>query len=175
MVDVTHGGSGEIRIGDNERQSTIQLLGEHYAQGRLDLEEYEQRVSTASYARTTAELAGLFTDLPAPHPPFLAPTPGFAPPPPPPTGFGPAPPPGYDFGLSDKTKVAAGLLQIFLPFGIGRFYTGHTNVAVIQLLLFWLGILPCGLGTLAAVIWCLIDGIVLLSTESTDSDGRRLR
>ncbi|MFG2823559.1 TM2 domain-containing protein [Kitasatospora sp. NPDC048365] len=68
--------------------------------------------------------------------------------------------------LSDKSKLVAGLLQIFLgTLGIGRFYTGHVGMAVAQLL-------TCGgLG-----IWSLIDGILfLVSDDRTDAQGRKLR
>lgn len=76
---------------------------------------------------------------------------------------------GYDpFGrpYSDKSKIVAGVLTVFLgPLGIGRFYTGHTRMAVGQLVT--LG----GLG-----LWSLIDGILLLTVNGkTDSDGRVLR
>ncbi|KRV47584.1 hypothetical protein AQ490_06740 [Wenjunlia vitaminophila] len=76
---------------------------------------------------------------------------------------------GYDpYGrpYSDKSKTTAGLLQIFLGcFGVGRFYTGHTGMAVAQLL-------TCGgLG-----IWALIDGIIILTSGTvTDAQGRPLR
>jgi TM2 domain-containing membrane protein YozV len=67
---------------------------------------------------------------------------------------------------SDKSRVVAGLLQIFLgTFGVGRFYTGHTGIAVLQLLFSWLS---CG-------IWPLIDGIMMLTGRVTDSQGRPLR
>ncbi|WP_431678822.1 TM2 domain-containing protein [Kitasatospora sp. KL5] len=68
--------------------------------------------------------------------------------------------------LSDKSKVVAGLLQIFLGgFGIGRFYTGHVGMGVAQLL-------TCGgLG-----FWALIDGIIFLVSDTrTDAQGRKLR
>ncbi|GAA0667913.1 hypothetical protein GCM10010193_19620 [Kitasatospora atroaurantiaca] len=68
--------------------------------------------------------------------------------------------------LSDKSKLVAGLLQIFLGgFGIGRFYTGHVGIGVAQLL-------TCGgLG-----FWALIDGILfLVSDDRTDAQGRKLR
>ncbi|MFD6890490.1 TM2 domain-containing protein [Streptomyces sp. NPDC059957] len=67
---------------------------------------------------------------------------------------------------SDKSKLVAGLLQIFLGgLGIGRFYTGHTGMAIAQLL-------TCGgLG-----IWALIDGILfLVKDDRTDKAGRVLR
>ena len=44
---------------------------------------------------------------------------------------------------SDKSKLVAGLLQIFLPFGIGRFYIGDTKTGVLQLLV---TIFTCGIG-----------------------------
>ena len=66
---------------------------------------------------------------------------------------------------SDKSKVAAGLMQLFLGgFGVGRFYTGHIGIGVAQLL-------TCGgLG-----IWSLIDGIMMLTGSVDDADGRPLR
>ena len=67
---------------------------------------------------------------------------------------------------SEKSKIVAGVLQLFLGgLGIGRFYTGRVGMAIGQLL-------TCGgLG-----IWALIDGIMLLtSSTATDSNGRVLR
>jgi TM2 domain-containing membrane protein YozV len=70
---------------------------------------------------------------------------------------------------SDKTKMAAGLLGIFLGgFGVGRFYTGHTGIAIAQILVTWF---TCGLGGL----WPLIDGIIILVNGGTDAQGRVLR
>ncbi len=69
---------------------------------------------------------------------------------------------------SDKNKIIAGLLQVFLPFGIGRFYTGHTGIGVAQLLV---TVFTCGAGA----VWPFVDGIILLVSDSTDSDGRLLR
>lgn len=71
---------------------------------------------------------------------------------------------------SDKQKMIAGLLQIFLGgFGAGRFYTGHTSTAVWQIVVTWL---TCGLGG----IWPLIDGIMILTNDSeTDVNGLPLR
>ncbi len=71
--------------------------------------------------------------------------------------------------LSDKSKLTAGLLGIFLGvFGAGRFYTGHTGLAVGQLLV---SLFTCGIGAL----WGFIDGIMLLVNGGTDSEGRVLR
>ena len=83
--------------------------------------------------------------------------------------------------LSDKSKIAAGLLQIFLgTFGVGRFYTGHTNLAVIQLSLTLVGFITAflvvGVFVIIGVqVWVLIDGIMLLSGRETDARGLLLR
>lgn len=54
------------RISDVERDQATQALGVHYAQGRLDLDEFEQRVETAQQAKNIAQLDELFNDLPLP-------------------------------------------------------------------------------------------------------------
>lgn len=66
---------------------------------------------------------------------------------------------------SDKQKLVAGLLQIFLGgVGAGRWYLGDTGIALAQL--FTCG----GLG-----IWALIDGIMILTGNVRDKYGRPLR
>jgi TM2 domain-containing membrane protein YozV len=154
-----------LRIGTAERESAVKILSDHMSEGRLSLEEYEERMATALEARTRADLKPLFTDLPGPYPSFMA-----APPPalPPPTGlpvYGPAAPPALA-GMSDKNQLAAGILQILLPFGIGRFYTGHSGIGLAQLLT-----APLFIG----VVWSWIDGILFLVNGGTDAQGRRLR
>ncbi|AXT85389.1 hypothetical protein C6I20_09455 [Aeromicrobium sp. A1-2] len=122
----------------------------------------------------------------------VAPPPGGQPPPgaypPPPPGYGPPPggmpPPGQAYGAnpaapwgvhpvtgipySDKQKLIAGLLQILVPFGIGRFYIGDTGLGIAQLLV---TIFTCGIGAL----WPFIDGIVMLVGDPNDAQGRPLR
>lgn len=105
-------------------------------------------------------------------------------------GFGNQAPPGYGppgygpygrspqapYGIhpvtgvpySDKSKLIAGLLQILIPLGIGRFYSGHTSLGVGQLLV---TIFTCGIGA----IWPFIDGILILVGDPTDAQGRPLR
>lgn len=71
--------------------------------------------------------------------------------------------------VSDKSKLVAGLLGILLGgFGAGRFYTGHTGMAVAQLLV---SVFTCGIGGL----WGFIDGIMILVNGGTDAEGRVLR
>ncbi|GGO70797.1 DUF1707 SHOCT-like domain-containing protein [Nonomuraea cavernae] len=56
----------DLRIGDAEREHTMTALREHFAQGRLDHEELDQRLDQALTARTAGELARVTADLPGP-------------------------------------------------------------------------------------------------------------
>lgn len=126
-----------------------------------------------------------------PQPFYLEPTPSAVPAPPvaaapygayaggavpygaPGAGYGPAAPYGIDpmTGLpySEKSKLVAGLLQIFLaPLGIGRFYMGNVGVGIAQIILTFVTL---GLGSL----WAFIDGIVILAGSPRDVHGRPLR
>jgi len=77
--------------------------------------------------------------------------------------------PGAGLPVSDKSKIVAGLLGILLgSFGAGRFYTGHTKMAVTQLVVSWV---TCGIGAL----WPVIDGIMILVRGGVDAEGRPLR
>jgi TM2 domain-containing membrane protein YozV len=120
---------------------------------------------------------------------------------PPPPGYTPQPPPGYppqgqygQYGqypqaytdpsapygrhpmtgepLSDKSKVVAGLLQLIGLFGlvgIGRIYLGQTGLGVAQLIV---GLVTCGIG---AVVWGIIDAVLIFTDKVRDPEGRPLR
>ena len=62
-----------IRIGDAERDEAVSDLGDHFAAGRLNREEIDDRADQAMQARFSTDLAPLFADLPAK--PVTAPTP----------------------------------------------------------------------------------------------------
>ncbi|MFC4373099.1 NINE protein [Nocardia halotolerans] len=92
-----------------------------------------------------------------------------------PQGYNPADPEApygrdmYGVPFSDKQKLMAGLLQIFLGgFGVGRFYLGYTGIGIAQIAVTWL---TCGLGA----IWPLIDGIMMLTGKVPDAQNRPLR
>lgn len=116
-----------------------------------------------------------------PPPPGGAQYPGQYPPPyPPPAYPGAYYDPTAPYGrhpvtgepYSDKSKVVAGLLQLLGLFGlvgIGRIYLGYTGLGVAQLLV---GLVTCGLG---AVIWGIIDAVLLLTDKVRDPQGRPLR
>ena len=53
-----------LRVSDAERQAVADRLAEHFADGRLDQAEFDDRVGRAMSAKTRADLSGLFSDLP---------------------------------------------------------------------------------------------------------------
>lgn len=65
-----------LRIGDAEREQAAADLGEHFAQGRVSVEEHSERLDAIWAARTGGDLEPIFADLPGlPGPPDRA-TPG---------------------------------------------------------------------------------------------------
>jgi len=81
----------------------------------------------------------------------------------------PAGRPGHRRTALGQSKLAAGLLGIFLGWlGAGRFYIGDSRTGVRQLVITFL---TCGLGW----VWGLIDGIVILVNGGHDAQGRKLR
>jgi TM2 domain-containing membrane protein YozV len=120
------------------------------------------------------------------YPPPYPPSPGqYAPPPgqyPPPPGQYPSAyvDPAAPYGrhpvtgepLSDKSKVVAALLQLIGLLGIvgiGRIYLGNTGLGVAQLIV---GFVTCFIG---AIIWGIIDAVLILTDKVRDEYGRPLR
>ena len=58
-------GDPRLRVSDADRERTAELLREHHAVGRLDSEEFHDRLEQAFAARTRGELDALLADLPA--------------------------------------------------------------------------------------------------------------
>jgi hypothetical protein len=58
------GSTDDLRVGDSEREAVAAELREHYAQGRLTIEDFQRRLDAALTARTRGELDKLITDLP---------------------------------------------------------------------------------------------------------------
>ena len=54
----------DLRVSDAERQAVADRLAEHFADGRLDQAEFDDRVGRAMSAKTRGDLSGLFSDLP---------------------------------------------------------------------------------------------------------------
>jgi hypothetical protein len=53
-----------MRAGDSDRAAVVDLLRAHHLDGRLTLEEFEERVERAHHAVTLLELGDLHEDLP---------------------------------------------------------------------------------------------------------------
>jgi hypothetical protein len=53
-----------VRASDGERQSVVDVLRDAYTDGRLSLDEFEERMSAAYAARTWTDLRELTADLP---------------------------------------------------------------------------------------------------------------
>lgn len=125
---------------------------------------------------------------PPPHQPqYQPPPPGYAPQQPgypPPGQYGQYPQaymdPSAPYGrhpmtgepLSEKSKMVAGLLQLIGLFGlvgIGRIYLGYTGLGIAQLVV---GLVTCGIG---AVVWGIIDAVLIFTDKVRDPEGRPLR
>jgi ferric-dicitrate binding protein FerR (iron transport regulator) len=62
-----------LRLSDAERERAATDLGEHYAQGRLTIDEHAERLDRIWAARTRGELAPVFSDLPGRAAPAVPP------------------------------------------------------------------------------------------------------
>lgn len=94
------------------------------------------------------------------------------------------PPASSGFSGAQKSKIAAGLLGIFLgSLGVHNFYLGYTNRGLLQLLVTIfasiLSVFTCGITSIAVAgmsIWGLVEGVLILTgSKSTDADGRPLK
>lgn len=170
----------------------------HYGQlGPLTREQIDELVEGGVIARDTyVWRAGMDSWLPAERVgelanAFRAAQPFAAPPPPPSPTARPAPPiqaptpnfPPQEFqplasqaayyptfgGLrSDRSRTAAGILQLFIP-GVGRMYLGYLAYGVLQLVL---TICTCGF----LYLWSFIDGVIILTGGvKLDGYGRQLQ
>jgi hypothetical protein len=59
-------GDQSMRVSDAERQAIADRLAVHYADGRLDQLEFDERCGRAMSAKTRGDLDGLLDDLPEP-------------------------------------------------------------------------------------------------------------
>jgi len=57
-----------MRISDADREQVTARLREHYAAGRLDSEELDERITAALNAKTFGDLRRVMADLPEPAP-----------------------------------------------------------------------------------------------------------
>ena len=80
-------------------------------------------------------------------------------------------------GGEQRSKIAAGMLGILVgSLGIHRFYLGFNTIGTIQLVLGLCGIFTCGVTTLAAHVWGIVDGVLILTGSlNKDAQGRPLK
>jgi hypothetical protein len=123
MVPLGYGG---MRASSADRERAVDVLKAAFAEGRLDQDEYADRVGRVYSSRTYADLAGLTADLPvgplgaiAPAAAHFVPGAAFAPLVP----VGPAPPARRRLHPSDLALAA------FL-FGLGAFVTDGITAPV---------------------------------------------
>ena len=111
-----------IRVSDTERNAVAELLGQHYADGRLDQPEFDDRISRTMAAKTRGDLSGLFDDLPETGPAGAGPAgPG-----------GPGGPVSYR-GPRRRGGTARMLLLLFLVFICANFaWHAFTSLFFIQ-------------------------------------------
>ena len=57
-------GDPHVRVSDTERSAALAALSQFYAEGRLSMEETDERCNAVAGAKTRDELNKLFTDLP---------------------------------------------------------------------------------------------------------------
>jgi Domain of unknown function (DUF1707)/2TM domain len=99
-----------LRASDADRERFVAALRQHHAEGRLTLEELDERTERAYAARTLGDLDALGTDLP----PLTAPAPAGPPPRPDPGDLPPRMrPPG-----PRRAAAKAALIRSLLWFGM---------------------------------------------------------
>jgi hypothetical protein len=63
--DKPNGAEGRLRVSNAERQAVVDALRVHTGDGRLGIDEFEERSEKAIAARTRDDLRGLLDDLPS--------------------------------------------------------------------------------------------------------------
>jgi hypothetical protein len=128
-----------LRISDAEREQAAAALAEHYVQGRLTAEEHSERLDQIWAARTRAEVAPVFRDLPARFapPPFPQPVPPQSrqqPRPP----FGQPLPPGFTrYAAPARRKPMPAPLLVLLVILVAFTVLTHLPIIVVGLLAWW--------------------------------------
>ncbi|WP_406280946.1 DUF1707 and DUF4870 domain-containing protein [Embleya sp. NBC_00896] len=120
-----------MRVGDADRERTIEHLKYAYGEGRLNADEFEERVASALKGRTRADLEALLDDLlmPMPGPPPLPMPRGMVGPPMPPPWWinrpvvgrrSPGESPAHERGWSAAAHWSGFCAPVLGPFVIRR-------------------------------------------------------
>jgi Domain of unknown function (DUF1707) len=124
--------SGSLRVSDADRDRAIAELSEHYQAGRLTAEELEDRTGRALQARTAADLAALFTDLPRPR--QVPPTPASRPASTAPASTAPASTAPLSPGRSWPARVPMAPFAILAVVVALALLSGHPHIAWLPVL-----------------------------------------
>jgi TM2 domain-containing membrane protein YozV len=80
--------------------------------------------------------------------------------------------------IAVKSKQTAAILAFVLGWaGVHRFYLGYVTLGIVQLVLaVFFGLCTYGLAFLAALVWGIVEGALILNgTINRDADGRPLK
>ena len=106
--------ASSLRLSDADRDRAVAELSEHFQAGRLAADELDDRVGQALQARTAADLAPLFADLPGKRPAVTAP------------GSRPASP-----APSRSARGPAVPVALIVVIALGGFLSGHPALIVL--------------------------------------------
>lgn len=98
----------ELRCADTDRELVAGVLNQAYADGRLSLEEHDERISKAYVARTFGELDALTTDLIPAAQPLSPPRAEWSPAPAPRVSAAPANPAAFRGGTAVMSTMRPG-------------------------------------------------------------------
>lgn len=62
--DIDHSASPNLRVGDADREATAERLRRNHAEGRIDVQEFQERLDGCYQATTAGQLQELVADLP---------------------------------------------------------------------------------------------------------------
>lgn len=161
-----------LRASDAQREQVAERVRAAAGDGRLGMEEVDERLGAVYAAQTHADLQQTIGDLYDPRPPYRPPySVPTGPPQPAPQPVPPAPmyvyPVPYEQQPSDKLVLPAFLLCAFLGlFGAHRFYAGKigTGITMVVLTFVTFGIVTG--------VWWLIDLIILATGTFRDGNNR---
>lgn len=106
--------ASSLRLSDADRDRAVAELSEHFQAGRIAADELDDRVGRALQARTAADLAPLFADLPGKRP----------------AGTGPGSHPGSPAPFR-SARVPAVPIAIIVVIALGGFLSGHPALIVL--------------------------------------------
>ena len=106
--------ASSLRLSDADRDRAVAELSEHFQAGRIAADELDDRVGRALQARTAADLALLFADLPGKRP----------------AATGPGTHPGSPAPFR-SAPVPAVPIAIIVVIALGGFLSGHPALIVL--------------------------------------------